>query len=106
MGFLYAVVLNRGKQCCCYNGADDGVEFSVEQFLLNLYLENNDDDSIDWTEGWPGTVDNAYISHTNPGFSTAFEGDKDNNNPKFNNITAVSTVEEPLYNLRSNLEEL
>lgn len=76
------------------NGDDDGVEFfGGTVSASNLYLENNSDDSIDWTEGWNGTVDNAYISHTIPGFSTVFEGDKDNGNPKFNNITAISTVE-------------
>ncbi len=75
------------------NGADDGVEFfggSVS--VKNIYLENNEDDSIDWTEGWNGTIENAYIKHTIAGFSTALEGDKDNNNPKFINLTAVSTV--------------
>ena len=75
------------------NGKDDGVEFfggTVE--VSNLYLENNDDDSIDWTEGWSGSVTNAFISRTVAGFSTAFEGDKDNANPTFTNITAVSTV--------------
>ena len=75
------------------NGKDDGVEFfggTVE--VSNLYLENNDDDHIDWTEGWSGSVTNAFISHTVAGFSTAFEGDKDNANPTFTNITAVSTV--------------
>jgi len=75
------------------NGSDDGVEFfggtvSVE----NLYLENNEDDAIDWTEGWNGTIDNAYVAHTIDGFSTVVEGDKDNNNPKINNLTAISTV--------------
>lgn len=75
------------------NGSDDGVEFfGGTVSATNLYLENNEDDSIDWTEGWNGTIDNAYISHTIAGFSTVFEGDKDNKNPKFNNITAVSTV--------------
>jgi hypothetical protein len=75
------------------NGADDGVEFfGGTVSISNLYLENNDDDSIDWTEGWNGTVTNAYISNTSAGFSTVFEGDKENGNPKFNNITAVSTV--------------
>ncbi|WP_298550161.1 hypothetical protein [uncultured Algibacter sp.] len=75
------------------NGDDDGVEFfggTVE--VSNLYLENNSDDAIDWTEGWSGSVTNSYISHTVAGFSTVFEGDKDNGNPEFNNITAVSTV--------------
>ena len=75
------------------NGADDGVEFfGGTVSVSNLYLENNDDDSIDWTEGWNGTITNAYISNTSAGFSTVFEGDKENGNPKFNNITAVSTV--------------
>ena len=75
------------------NGDDDGVEFfggTVE--VSNLYLENNSDDSIDWTEGWSGSVSSAYISHTVAGFSTVFEGDKANGNPEFNDITAVSTV--------------
>ncbi len=75
------------------NGADDGVEFfGGTVSVSNLYLENNDDDSIDWTEGWNGSVTNAYISHTVAGFSTVFEGDKDNGNPTFTNITAISTV--------------
>ena len=75
------------------NGADDGVEFfGGTVSVKNIYLENNEDDSIDWTEGWNGTVENAYIKHTIAGFSTALEGDKDNNNPKFINLTAVSTV--------------
>jgi len=75
------------------NGSDDGIEFfGGSASVSNLYLENNEDDSIDWTEGWNGSVTNAYISHTIAGFSTAFEGDKVNNNPTFNNITAVSTV--------------
>jgi len=79
------------------NGSDDGVEFfggTVSAFSAsNLYLVNNEDDSIDWTEGWNGTVTNTYISHTVSGFSTAFEGDKDNGNPTFVNVTAISTVD-------------
>ncbi|WNH08868.1 hypothetical protein [Thalassobellus suaedae] len=78
------------------NGEDDGVEFfGGTVSVSNLYLQDNWDDSIDWTEGWNGSVTNAYITHTSAlveGFSTVFEGDKDNGNPKFNNITAVSTV--------------
>ena len=75
------------------NGADDGLEFfGGTVSATNVYLENNEDDSVDWTEGWNGTVTNTYISHTASGFSTAFEGDKDNNNPKFINLTAISTV--------------
>ena len=75
------------------NGSDDGVEFfGGTVSVTNIYLENNEDDAVDWTEGWNGTVTNTYISHTIAGFSTAFEGDKDNNNPKFINVTAISTI--------------
>jgi hypothetical protein len=75
------------------NGADDGVEFfggtvSVE----NFYLENNEDDAIDWTEGWNGTVKNAYVKHTIEGFSTVVEADGVNNNPEIENLTAISTT--------------
>lgn len=75
------------------DGADDGVEFfggSVS--ITNLYAENNQDDSVDWTEGWNGTLTNTYVAHNNEGFSTAIEADGDNNNPTITNFTAVSTV--------------
>ncbi|WP_297815906.1 hypothetical protein [uncultured Polaribacter sp.] len=74
------------------DGADDGVEFfGGTVSASNIYLENNEDDSVDWTEGWNGTLTDTYISHTIAGFSTAFEGDKDNGNPKFVNLTAISS---------------
>ena len=75
------------------NGKDDGVEFfggSVS--ATNIYLKDNQDDSVDWTEGWDGTLTGTYISHTQDGFSTALEGDKDNKNPTFKNLTAISTA--------------
>lgn len=75
------------------NGADDGIEFfGGTVSVKNIYLENNEDDSVDWTEGWNGKVTNTYMSHTKSGFSTAFEGDKLNNNPNFENVTAISSV--------------
>ncbi|MCW3807921.1 hypothetical protein [Plebeiibacterium marinum] len=75
------------------NGSDDGVEFfGGTVSVKNLFLQNNEDDAIDWTEGWNGTVENAYVEHTIAGFSTVVEGDKVNNNPKIINLTAVSTV--------------
>lgn len=73
------------------NGADDGVEFfGGTVSVSNIYLEDNEDDAIDWTEGWSGEINNAYILHTIEGFSTAIEADGINNNPKIENITAVS----------------
>ena len=74
------------------NGTDDGVEFfGGTVSVTNFYLENNEDDAIDWTEGWSGSVSNAYVLHTIAGFSTVVEGDGLNNSPTFNNLTAIST---------------
>ncbi len=75
------------------NGGDDGVEFfggTVE--ATNLYLLDNQDDSVDWTEGWSGGVTNVYIEHTDADFSTVIEGDNINFDPTFTNLTAVSSV--------------
>ncbi|MEL7599940.1 MAG: hypothetical protein AAGU18_07560 [Proteiniphilum sp.] len=91
---LYAVGTGTSiKNVAIINGADDGVEFfggtvSAE----NLYFENNEDDAIDWTEGWNGTVTNAYVKHTIDNFSTVIEADGENKNPKIVNLTAVSTT--------------
>ncbi|MBS2210533.1 hypothetical protein KEM09_03925 [Carboxylicivirga mesophila] len=75
------------------NGSDDGIEFfGGTVSVANIYLENNEDDAVDWTEGWSGSITNTYISHTIDGFSTAFEGDKENGNPQFENVTAISTT--------------
>lgn len=75
------------------DGADDGVEFFGGSAVINnLYAENNQDDSVDWTEGWNGSITNTYVVHNNDGFSTAIEADGDNGNPTITNFTAVSTV--------------
>ncbi|OQD41490.1 hypothetical protein BUL40_15675, partial [Croceivirga radicis] len=74
------------------NGTDDGVEFfGGTVSASNFYMENNQDDAIDWTEGWNGTLTDAYVLHTEAGFSTAVEADGDNGNPSLVNLTAVST---------------
>ena len=52
------------------NGSDDGIEFfGGTVSVTNMFLQNNEDDAIDWTEGWSGTVNNAYVEHTIEGFS-------------------------------------
>lgn len=74
------------------DGDDDGVEFfGGTVSVTNLYLENNSDDAVDWTEGWNGTITNTYVSHTVAGFSTAVEADGTNGNPTITNFTAVSS---------------
>ena len=75
------------------NGTDDGVEFfGGTVSATNMYMENNEDDAIDWTEGWNGTLTDAYVLHTIEGFSTAVEADGENGNPTLANLTAVSTT--------------
>ncbi len=76
------------------NGTDDGVEFfGGTVSASNFYLENNEDDAVDWTEGWNGSLTNTYVSHTQAGFSTAVEADGINGNPKLVNFTAISSVD-------------
>ncbi len=73
-------------------GADDGIEFFGGTVnASNVYIEDLEDDAIDWTEGWSGTLTNTYVLH-NGDFSTAMEADGVNKNPKIINFTAVSSV--------------
>lgn len=75
------------------NGADDGVEFfGGTVSATNLYLENIEDDAVDWTEGYNGTVTNTYVKHSIEGFSTAVEADGINGNPHLVNFTAISST--------------
>jgi hypothetical protein len=74
------------------NGADDGVEFfGGTVSASNIYLENNEDDAVDWTEGWNGAINNTFVLHSIEGYSTAIEADGDNFNPTINNFTAIAT---------------
>jgi hypothetical protein len=73
------------------NGADDGIEFFGGSVATeNLYLDNNQDDAVDWTEGWNGSATNTYVSHTTGNFSTALEADGENGNPTLTNFTAIA----------------
>lgn len=75
------------------NGTDDGVEFfGGTVSASNVFFENLEDDAIDWTEGWNGTLNNAYVTNTLADFSTALEADGVNGNPTLNNFTAISST--------------
>ena len=75
------------------NGTDDGVEFYGGTVnVTNLYLENLEDDAVDWTEGWNGTLTNTFLRNTLSDFSTAIEADGVNNNPTLVNFTAISST--------------
>jgi hypothetical protein len=75
------------------DGADDGVEyFGGTVSTSGMFFQDNEDDSVDWTEGWNGEQTNSFVIHNNEGFSTAVEADGDNGNPRLTNFTAISTV--------------
>ena len=93
---LYAVGSSTNiNHVAIINGTDDGIEFFGGTVnASNIYVENLEDDAIDWTEGWNGTLTNTYVLHTQAGFSTALEADGVNNNPTITNFTAVSQAGE------------
>ncbi|WP_223270862.1 beta strand repeat-containing protein [Subsaximicrobium wynnwilliamsii] len=75
------------------NGTDDGVEFFGGTVNVNnFYAENLEDDAVDWTEGWSGTLTNTYVFNSTASFSTAIEADGVNNNPTLINFTAISAT--------------
>ena len=46
----------------CYEGTDDGIEFFGGTVKVSdVALINMEDDSIDWTEGFTGSVTDAYV---------------------------------------------
>ncbi|NQY05137.1 MAG: multidrug transporter [Flavobacteriaceae bacterium] len=47
-----------------FEGLDDGIEFFGGTVnVSNAIVVNAQDDSIDWTEGYTGTITNAYVKH-------------------------------------------
>lgn len=47
-----------------FEGSDDGVEFFGGTVNVSyLSVVNSQDDSIDWTEGYTGTITDAYVKH-------------------------------------------
>lgn len=47
-----------------YEGKDDGLEFFGGTVnASNVVVVNSQDDSVDWTEGYSGTLTNVYVQH-------------------------------------------
>lgn len=65
------------KNITVINGEDDGIEFFGGAVnASDITLKDNADDSIDWTEGWNGTLTNTSVEFSAGfKFSTAIEGD-------------------------------
>lgn len=91
---LYAVGSGTSiENIALLGGADDGIEFfGGTVSVSNVYVENLEDDAIDWTEGWSGNLINTYVVHNIADFSTALEADGINHNPNIINFTAVSST--------------
>ena len=84
-----------------FEGKDDGVEFFGGTVNVNyMSIVNAEDDSIDWTEGYSGSITNAYVKHGtthDKGIEAdGFNTDLGNNsspvfwsNPSITNLTIV-----------------
>ncbi|NTS77784.1 hypothetical protein HR060_13040 [Catenovulum sp. SM1970] len=83
-----------------HNNSDDGVEFfggSVN--VKHLVLTGNQDDSLDWTQGWTGKVQHVLIKQNDVGGDHAFEGDGSgsadstpNSMPTIANVTYIGSA--------------
>lgn len=59
-----------------YYGSDDGIEFFGGTVnASNIILIGNEDDSLDWTEGFSGSVTDVYIRHEGTKYDKAIEAD-------------------------------
>lgn len=83
-----------------YSAYDDGVEFfggavNVNNFVA-LYVR---DDSIDYADGWIGTISNALLIHQERDGNRCIEGDNQGNahdaapttNPRVSNVTCITS---------------
>lgn len=81
-----------------FEGNDDGVEFFGGTVnVSNVSVVNAQDDSIDWTEGYTGTITNAYVKH-GPEHDKAIEADGyntdigNNSDPKYFSKPTVTNL--------------
>ncbi|MGB5355367.1 MAG: multidrug transporter [Eudoraea sp.] len=83
-----------------YEGSDDGIEFFGGTVnVSHIVIVNAEDDSMDWTEGYTGTITDVYIQH-GLAHDKAFECDGYNTDfsneggyfsaPNVTNLTVVS----------------
>lgn len=82
------------------NSSDDGIElFGGSVNLRNIVLLNNEDDSLDWTDGWNGKAQFVYVQQSKGDFhaNRGIEGDGNKNdntaqpftNPTIANMTII-----------------
>ena len=83
-----------------HNGADDGIEFYGGTVnAKHVLVTGQDDDALDWTNGWTGKLQHVVISHTNSG-DNCIEADNlganptatPRSNPTISNLTCVTSL--------------
>ncbi len=84
-----------------FEGSDDGIEFfggTVD--VSHIVVVNSEDDSIDWTEGFTGSLTDVYIKHGSfhdkafecDGYNTDFSNEAGYfSAPEITNVTVVGT---------------
>ena len=83
-----------------HNGADDGIEFyggTVD--AKHILITGQDDDALDWTNGWTGNIQHVLIEHTNSG-DNCIEADnlganpiaEPRSNPTVSNLTCITSL--------------
>lgn len=82
-----------------HNNADDGIEFFGGTVnARNIVLTGNDDDNIDWTDGWIGNLQFSLVVQTGTAGDNGIEADNltsngnalPRSNPNVSNVTLIS----------------
>ncbi len=83
-----------------HNGADDGIEFYGGTVnAKHILVTGQDDDALDWTNGWTGDLQHVIIQHTTSG-DNCIEADNlganpiatPRSNPTISNLTCVTSL--------------
>ncbi|PTB85118.1 hypothetical protein C9928_02900 [Pseudidiomarina aestuarii] len=84
-----------------HNNLDDGIEFfGGAANVKNVVLTGNDDDSLDWADGWQGKIQYILVKHADDRANRAIEadGNSGNNdatpfsNPIIANFTSIGSL--------------
>jgi len=83
-----------------HNGADDGIEFYGGTVnAKHILITGQDDDALDWTNGWTGKLQHVVIKHTTSG-DNCIEADNlganptatPRSNPTVSNLTCITST--------------
>ena len=83
-----------------HNGADDGIEFYGGTVnAKHILITGQDDDALDWTNGWTGNLQHVVIKHTTSG-DNCIEADNlganpiatPRSNPTISNLTCITST--------------